>query len=532
MEELINTGKEIFPDLHEASCKLGEIGDTHEYFGLKEKLQEKYDALKDSIYDKYRYLLYSFNQSYLDRHLNIDKTVPNTPSKICKTNPDLFINLTCEEGLIIASYVNSINTSIKTSRQIMIDDLIQFKNKIEIILNKTEEKLPEFTFLQTIMNYEISKIKDSISFKKIFFNGAQNMIILSLVIISLLNVPDSFQKVYELSIFELILQIIINGGDLYLKGYETYKENALKLFKKRMEKTNYKGKINQNSIYNIMAILNTNIGLIIEKIQKFTSNKIISVDKFCLNHLDLCYYDECVDEKASIKLLEKLKSSSGLSQFTDFESVLGEHLVSLEIFMKDVTNKIYDKIINFFEIDKLKEPFKLNQQVLKSIINEDFIDIYNNNTEKNVIIDSTDNNFFNIINDSNKNFLYGTINVLIKIILNIIKTFDISINDETKDNLKTKIKNTIYVNVIKSTIINIEFKDKTQIPSVKKIKDIITKRLGKEVPSNLLNNDKKTDGIIFKKYSIPFYNLVILNFILEHISFKFSKYDLYKFNVL
>ena len=57
------------------------------------------------------------------------------------------------------------------------------------------------------------------------------------------------------------------------------------------------------------------------------------------------------------------------------------------------------------------------------------------------------------------------------------------------------------------------FTDKTQLPGVKKIKDIITKRLGKEIPSNLLNNDEKTDGIIFKKYTIPFYNLVILNFL-------------------
>jgi hypothetical protein len=40
----------------------------------------------------------------------------------------------------------------------MIDDLIQFKNKIELILNQTEQKLPEFTFLQTIMNYVITII--------------------------------------------------------------------------------------------------------------------------------------------------------------------------------------------------------------------------------------------------------------------------------------------------------------------------------------------------------------------------------------
>jgi hypothetical protein len=181
MEDLIKKGKEIFPDLKEASCKLTEIGDKHEYFGLKEKLQQKYNTLKETITDKYRYLLYSFDQSYLDRHLNIDKTIPETPSKICKKNPDLFINLTCEEGLILVSYVNSIDKSININRQIMIDDLIQFKNRIELILNQTEEKLPEFTFLQTIMNYEISKIKDSISFKKIFFNGTQNIMILSLL---------------------------------------------------------------------------------------------------------------------------------------------------------------------------------------------------------------------------------------------------------------------------------------------------------------------------------------------------------------
>ena len=38
-------------------------------------------------------------------------------------------------------------------------------------------------------------------------------------------------------VMDLILQIIISGGDLYLKGYNGYKENAFTLFKKRMEIT-------------------------------------------------------------------------------------------------------------------------------------------------------------------------------------------------------------------------------------------------------------------------------------------------------
>jgi hypothetical protein len=298
-----------------------------------------------------------------------------------------------------------------------------------------------------------------------------------------------------------------------------------------MEKTNYVGKLNQNSIYNIMAILNTNIGTIIEKIQKFSSDKIISVNKFCLNHLELCYSDECVDQYASIKLFEKFKSGNP-EQFTNFETVLGEHLLSLQIFMKDITNKIYDKIISFFEIDKLKEKIQLNQELFKSICDDNIIDIYNNKISKNIIIDSSDNKFFDLITESNKKFLHESVDVLIFIILNIIRSFTKQINDVTGENLKTKIKNTIYVNVIKATIINIEFTDKTQLPGVKKIKQIIESRLGKEIPSKLLNNDEKTDGVLFKKYSIPFYNLVILNFILEHISFKFSKYELYKFNVL
>ena len=56
--------------------------------------------------------------------------------------------------------------------------------------------------------------------------------------------------------------------------------------------------------------------------------------------------------------------------------------------------------------------------------------------------------------------------------------------------------------MIRTTIINIEFKDKTQLPGVKKVKELISKKLGKGIPSNLLNTDPKTDGVIFKKYSI------------------------------
>lgn len=532
MNNLIKKGIDIFPELKEASTTIKKCIVADEYFGLKDMIRDKFDAIKSSLSDKYRYLMYSFDQSYLDKYLNIDKIIPDTPSLLCKKNPDLFINLTCEEGLIITSYVNSLNPLIKTQKQINIDELIEFKNKIEIILNKTEEKLPEFTFLQTIMNYEISKINDSKLFHKIYFTGSQNMILLSLVFTSVINAPEIFKKFVELSFFEIILKIIINGGDLYLKGYEAYKENAFTLFKKRMERAQYEGKINQNSLYNIMSILHKNISNIIDKIQKFTLDKNVSVNKFCLNHLDLCYYDECVDKDASIKLLDKLKASTGMSQFSDFESILSEHLASVEVFMKDVTEKIYKRIIEFFKIDKLKEPFQLNQEFIKSIIDDDIIDIYNNKTSKDVIIDSSDNIFFNIINDSNKLLLYESINVLIKIILNIIRSFNMQINEVTKDNLKTKIKNTIYVNVIRSTIINMEFKDKSQLPGVKKIKQIIESRLGKEIPSKLLSTDQKTDGILFKKYELPFYNLVILNFILEHVTFKFSKYQLYKFNVL
>jgi len=530
MEYLIKKGTDLFPDLKEAGCNLHNIGEKHDYFGIGETMQEKYDRLKDTIFDKYRYLFYSFDQSYFDKHLNIDKTNANTPSKSCKTKSDLFIHLTCSEGLILVSYINNINSNIKTEKKINIQELVEFKSRIELILNQTEQKLPEFTFLQTLINYEISKIKDSNSFRKIFFNSAQNLMILGILITSMINIPDTIKNAYSLTIFQIILQIINNGGYLYLKAYENYQEkNAFTLFKKRMEKTNYEGKLNQNSLYNIMTILNYSIGSIIDKIKKFTSEQNISVDKLCLNHLELCYSDECENQGININLLEKFKPGRNIDKFKDFESIIGEHLVSVEIFMKDVTNKIYDKIIGFFDITKLNDTFQFNQEVIKSIVDKNLIDMYNKKT-KNILIDSSDNKFFDLITEDNKKFLHESINVLIYIILNIIKYFTKSIDGVTKDNLRMKIKNTIYINVIRSTIINVEFKDKTQLPSTKKIKDMINARLGKEIPSYLINHDKKTDGEFFKKYNIPFYNLVILYFILDHIQLKFPYYELYTFN--
>ena len=90
-------------------------------------------------------------------------------------------------------------------------------------------------------------------------------------------------------------------------------------------------------------------------------------------------------------------------------------------------------------------------------------DIYDNKTLKNIIIDSLDDKFFDLITEDNKKFLHESVDVLIYIILNIIKSFTKSINDVTSDNLKTKIKNTIYVNVIKSTILNLQIKHNYQV---------------------------------------------------------------------
>ena len=269
---------------------------------------------------------------------------------------------------------------------------------------------------------------------------------------------------------------------------------------------------------------------IIKKIEKFTSDRTISVDKLCLNNLDLCYFDKCVEVKESKQVLQKLNIDSSVKEFENFELIINEHLTSLEVFMKEVTKKLYNKVITFFNIDKLPDKFTLNQQLLKSIVSSDIIDIVENKKEKDILRNKVDAKFFDLITDENKKYLYESINVVIHIIVNILKSFTETITELDKAKLKSKIENTIYVNVIRSTITNIEFKDKVQVPGVKKIKEIIKSRLGKELPAKLTDTDIKTDGKLFKKYLLPFYNLVILYFILDNFTFDFLKHEIYKFN--
>ena len=126
-----------------------------------------------------------------------------------------------------------------------------------------------------------------------------------------------------------------------------------------------------------------------------------------------------------------------------------------------------------FRSDKLPDKFTLNQQLLKSIVSSDIIDIFENKKEKDILINKVDAKFFDLITDENKKYLYESINVVIHIIVNILKSFTETITELDKAKLKSKIENTIYVNVIRSTITNIEFKDKVQVPGVKKIKEII-----------------------------------------------------------
>ena len=526
MNKIFDMGKKYFfshPDVHDTACNLKEVSNTLE-------LDEP--SLLKKTKSTYHHLEYAFDQTYLDKNLNINSENPNSAFKKCNLNPELFLHLTCDEGIVLVSFINNIKPEIKNSdnQQITVLDLKNFSEKIKNILNKTEEKIPEFIFFQTMMNYKISKIKDPISLKNFITTLSANLALFVLIFNSRYELPEFLSGIPELTSAALILQILMSGSEYFLKMHEFYKENIFRIIKNRMEKKHFKGELNENPLFNIIIVVYNNLNSIIEKIEKYTNTNTININNLCLNHLETCYQDDCVDRSKSGEVFRKIDSDS-IKKFTDFKKVIIEHLISLEILIKEVSDKIYDKIINYFNIDKLPESFELNKDLLKSVIDKNILDIYENRKEKYILLDAEDDTFFDLIDDSNKKYLYDSFDVLLNIILNIILTFRKPILNVTKDNLKTKIKNTIHLNIIKSALTNIKLTTKNQNRNINEIKDIIKKNLGKDILDNLVGNSKQVNGLFFKKYEIPFYNIVILYCLIDHINFKFPVYQLYKFNV-
>jgi hypothetical protein len=126
-----------------------------------------------------------------------------------------------------------------------------------------------------------------------------------------------------------------------------------------------------------------------------------------------------------------------------------------------------------------------------------------------------------IMNQNELDEINHSLNELIYILFLIIFYLEKKqIIDMNKNDLELKIKNIIYINIIKSGILT--FDNKTSKKKSIDIKTQILQKISdKQLPTDLINYNDKTDGILFENYFIEMYDLFILNLILNAIEPQF-----------
>jgi len=311
------------------------------------------------------------------------------------------------------------------------------------------------------------------------------------------------------------------------------------LEEKKLYVINYKDNLIKNNYLQSIAKLNILLQKIINKIkihENWTDNikdKELDLTKICINNLKNCNQTQCEFSEDMKKIMDKIREDKGVikTKSIEIESLILSELKSLEVLYIDISNKIYNFIKKYLNFDNIEKSFTLNIENLKKLIDIDVYehyesiksDISNKNREnivnKNInitIIEKLDD-FMKIINENDLIEINHSLNELIYILFLVIFYLEKKeIIDMNKNNLELKIKNIIYINIIKSGIITFDKQIDTQIE-----KQILQKIADKQLPSELINHNDKTDGILFENYFIEMYDLFILNLILNAIEPQF-----------
>lgn len=311
------------------------------------------------------------------------------------------------------------------------------------------------------------------------------------------------------------------------------------LEEKKLYVINYKDNLIKNNYLQSIAKLNILLQKIINKIkihENWTDNikdKELDLTKICINNLKNCNQTQCEFSEDMKKIMDKIREDKGVikTKSIEIESLILSELKSLEVLYIDISNKIYNFIKKYLNFDNIEKSFTLNIENLKKLIDIDVYehyesiksDISNKNrgniVNKNInitIIEKLDD-FMKIINENDLIEINHSLNELIYILFLVIFYLEKKeIIDMNKNNLELKIKNIIYINIIKSGIITFDKQIDTQIE-----KQILQKISDKQLPSELINHNDKTDGILFENYFIEMYDLFILNLILNAIEPQF-----------
>jgi hypothetical protein len=407
----------------------------------------------------------------------MDKTVQGAKLQ-CKDKPNDFIILNCEESDILLSYLSVTENldDLKKSQKIELNNFYLLNNTIKKILNNINNNKYKLSLIIKLLNYFIN-------IQPTFFDKNEltllNMLYYGSYLINIFGIIDTGKTIYdeydsENNMIFMVLPIIFKITSLIAHTYEKKDilSSAEDLEQKKLYIKNYKKSLTQNTHMKSLLKLENLLKKIIEKIQtkkqwSTIKGKELDLKEICINNLDNCNQQQCEFSDEMKKFIRKVDEEKYVKKLKviELDILLQNELKSMDVFYKDISNKIYNflqKYFNFDNYDNLQKFINIDIYAYYNLIKSD---IYNRNILKlqeiKIVINEKIQNFMKIISDNEINIFYHSINELYYMLFLVIFYLEKeNIKYSDKNDLELKIKNIIYVNIIKSGILTFENKSK------------------------------------------------------------------------
>lgn len=531
-DELLDTGGNIKDIVEDQSTKFKKMCAT---------TKKLFETVGQTIKMPYNYLYYTFNQETLDKLIYPDYKRLQGANIGCEFEPDAYIILDCDESDVLLSFLNSTQNldKLKETKNIKMIDIIIIQKALKKLIHKLKENKHKLFLMVKVLKYFIEKQAS------LFDNSyliILNILFYGPLFINIFGIKGSFDEYdgSENSFFMNMIIPFVSKMIAILALNEKRKEvlsTSEEIEEKKLYVKNYKENLVKNNYLQSIAKLNILLQKIFNKIkihENWTDNikdKHLDLTKICINNLKNCNQTQCEFSEDMKKIIDKINADRGLIKMKTIEidTIIQSEIKSLEVLYLDISNKIYNFVKKYLNFDNIEKSFTLNIENLKKIIDTDVYehyesikaDIQNNNrkgfVDKNInitIIEKLDD-FMKILNQNDLVEINYSLNELIYVLFLIIFYLEKKdIIDMNKNDLELKIKNIIYINIIKSGIITFDKQIDIKTEIVKKISN-------KELPTDLIDYNDKTDGILFENYFIEMYNLFILNLILNALEPQF-----------
>ena len=117
---------------------------------IKDKCLNFTKSFTDKLRDTYNYTFYKFNQDTLDMLIN-NMENPNRASLNCKSNPNDFIVLNCDESNILLTFLNLMDNK----KELNLRDLKKLKNYVSETIKYLSKNEYKFNLILKLLQYNI-----------------------------------------------------------------------------------------------------------------------------------------------------------------------------------------------------------------------------------------------------------------------------------------------------------------------------------------------------------------------------------------